>query len=189
MKAASGWDDEPGPYTQIPAVPAAPEPRYRPNVGIALFNRDGLVLIARRLRDDGPEIVAPGHDWQMPQGGVDDGEDLLAAARRELWEETNVTSAEILGQTSERIAYDFPPYDGPPHRLSPFRGQRQQWVAFRFTGDDGEIEVAGIRGGAVPEFGEWRWERIERLPELVVPFKRAVYEHVVHAFRPFAVSG
>jgi len=168
---------------------AAPEPRYRPNVGIALFNRDGLVLIARRLRDDGPEIVAPGHDWQMPQGGVDEGEDLLAAARRELWEETNVTSAEILGQTSERIAYDFPPYDGPPHRLSPFRGQRQQWVAFRFTGEDGEIEVAGIRGGAVPEFGEWRWERIERLPELVVPFKRAVYEHVARAFRPFALAG
>jgi putative (di)nucleoside polyphosphate hydrolase len=163
-----------------------PELRYRLNVGIALFNRDGLVLIARRLRDDGPEIIAPGHEWQMPQGGVDEGEDLLAAARRELWEETGVTSADHLGQTSEWVSYDFPPYDGPPHRLSPFLGQRQRWFAFRFTGQESEIEVAGIRGGADPEFSEWRWESLERLPELVVPFKRAVYEHVVREFWPFA---
>jgi putative (di)nucleoside polyphosphate hydrolase len=159
---------------------------YRPNVGIALFNPEGLVLIARRLRDDGPETILPGHEWQMPQGGVDGGEDPLTTARRELWEETNVTSAVILGQTSEWVTYDFPPYDGPPHRLSPFRGQRQRWVAFRFTGEESEIEVAGIRGEAVPEFSEWRWERIERLPELVVPFKRAVYEHVAREFLPFA---
>ncbi|UVF17835.1 RNA pyrophosphohydrolase [Microvirga terrae] len=160
--------------------------RYRPNVGIALFNGDGLVLIARRLRDDGPEIIAPGHDWQMPQGGVDDGEDVLAAARRELWEETSVTNASLLGLTPEWVAYDFPPYAGPPHRLSPFRGQSQRWAAFRFTGTDDEIEVGGIRGGAVPEFSAWRWERLERLPDLVVPFKRAVYEHVAREFAPFA---
>ncbi|WP_262297780.1 RNA pyrophosphohydrolase [Microvirga sesbaniae] len=162
-----------------------PEARYRPNVGIALFNRSGLVLIARRLRDDGPEIIMPGHDWQMPQGGVDAGEDLLAAARRELWEETSVTNASLLGQTSEWVAYDFPPYAGPMHRLSPFRGQRQRWVAFRFTGAEDEIEVSGIRGGAVPEFSTWSWERLERLPDLVVPFKRHVYEHVVREFAPF----
>lgn len=166
----------------------APAPRYRPNVGIALFNRAGLVLIARRLRDDGPEVIAPGHEWQMPQGGVDEGEDLLAAARRELWEETSVTQADVLGQTSEWVTYDFPPYSGPPHRLSPFRGQRQRWVAFRFLGEESEIEVAGIRGGAVPEFSEWRWERLERLPALVVPFKRTVYEHVARAFLPFATE-
>jgi len=164
------------------------EPLYRPNVGIALFNQDGLVLIARRLRDDGPETIAPGHEWQMPQGGIDGEEDLLAAARRELWEETNVTSAVPLGQTSEWVAYDFPPYAGPPHRLSPFRGQRQRWAAFRFTGQESEIAVAGVRGGAVPEFSEWRWERLERLPELVVPFKRAVYEHVIREFRPFSAG-
>jgi putative (di)nucleoside polyphosphate hydrolase len=165
---------------------ATAEPLYRPNVGIALFNREGLVLIARRLRDDGPEIIAPGHEWQMPQGGIDPGEDLLAAAKRELWEETSVTSAEVLGQTSEWVSYDFPPYAGPPHRLSPFRGQRQQWVAFRFTGEESGIDVAGIRGGADPEFSEWRWESVLRLPELVVPFKRAVYEHVGRAFQSFA---
>jgi putative (di)nucleoside polyphosphate hydrolase len=162
------------------------EPAYRPNVGIALFNREGLVLIARRLCDDGPEIIVPGHEWQMPQGGVDKGEDLLATARRELWEETGVTSANHLGQTSEWVTYDFPPYGGPPHRLSPFRGQRQRWVAFRFTGQENEIEVTGVRGGADPEFSAWRWENLDRLPELVVPFKRAVYEQVAREFRPFA---
>lgn len=161
-------------------------PLYRPNVGIALFNGDGRVLIARRLRDDGPEIILPGHEWQMPQGGVDPGEDLLTAARRELWEETAVTSATYLGRLSGWVIYEFPPYDGPPHRLSPFRGQRQQWLAFRFTGEESEIEVTQTRGGMEPEFSHWRWEAIDRLPELVAPFKRAVYERVAHEFRPFA---
>ena len=164
------------------------EPLYRPNVGIALFNRQGRVLIARRLRDDGPEIIAPGHEWQMPQGGIDGDEDLLTTAKRELWEETSVTSAVPLAQTSEWVTYDFPPYFGPPHRLSPFRGQRQRWVAFRFTGEESEIKVSGVRGGMVPEFSEWRWERLERLQELVVPFTRAVYEHVAREFRPFAAD-
>jgi putative (di)nucleoside polyphosphate hydrolase len=159
---------------------------YRPNVGIALFNRGGRVLIARRLRDSGPEIILPGHDWQMPQGGIDEGEDILAAARRELWEETNVTSVAYLGETSAWMSYDFPPYDGPPHHLTPFKGQRQKWVAFRFLGDEAEIEVTQSRGGMDPEFSEWRWERLDRAPELVVPFRRAVYEQVAEAFKGFA---
>ena len=163
-----------------------PEPLYRPNVGIALFNREGRVLIARRLRDDGPETIAPGHEWQMPQGGIDGGEDLVATAKRELWEETSVTSATYLGQTADWLTYDFPAYAGPTHRLSPFRGQRQRWLAFRFTGEDSEIDVAGVRGGAEPEFSEWRWESLERLPELVVPLKRHVYEQVARSFRRFA---
>ena len=162
------------------------EPLYRPNVGIALFNRAGQVLIARRLRDDGPEIVLPGHEWQMPQGGVDPGEDPVAAARRELWEETNVTSAVYLAQTAAWVTYDFPPYEGPPHRLSPFRGQRQRWVAFRFEGGEGEIEVTQSRGGMEPEFSAWRWEALDRVSALVVPFKRTVYERVAREFRAFA---
>jgi len=162
------------------------ESLYRPNVGIALFNRAGQVLIARRLRDDGPEIVMPGHEWQMPQGGVDPGEDLVAAARRELWEETNVTSTVHLAQTAFWVTYDFPPYDGPSHRLSPFRGQRQRWVAFRFEGSEGEIEVTQSRGGMEPEFSEWRWEALDRVSALVVPFKRSVYEHVTREFQAFA---
>jgi putative (di)nucleoside polyphosphate hydrolase len=159
---------------------------YRANVGIALFNRAGLVLIARRLRDDGPEVVLPGHDWQMPQGGVDPGEDELAAARRELWEETCVTSAEPLGRTAGLHDYDFPPYDGPWHRLCAFRGQRQRWFAFRFTGEEDEIDVTLGEGGAEPEFSAWRWERLERVPGLVVPFKRGVYDAVAREFARFA---
>ncbi len=161
------------------------KPRYRLNAGIALFNAAGRVLVARRLRDDGPEIILPGCEWQMPQGGIDPGEDLLTAARRELWEETSVTSAEFLGTLTEWLPYDFPPYDGPPHRLSPFKGQRQQWVAFRFTGVDREIDLTQVHNGAEPEFGEWRWERLESVPEFVVPFKRETYRRVAEAFRRF----
>jgi putative (di)nucleoside polyphosphate hydrolase len=161
---------------------------YRPNVGIALFNKAGRVWIARRLRDDGPEIIAPGHEWQMPQGGIDPGEDPHPAALRELYEETGVQGAEYLGEIPEWLTYDFPPYDGPPHKLAAFRGQRQKWFALRFTGDDGEFDVSVDRGPDVlaPEFGEWRWECLERLPELVVPFKREIYARVVTEFARFA---
>jgi len=162
------------------------EPNYRLNVGIALFNASGQVLIARRLWSSGPEIIMPGHEWQMPQGGIDAGEDPLAAAFRELEEETSVTSAVHLGGTDGWIAYDFPPYDGPPHHLSPFRGQRQKWFAMRFTGHESEIDVTLTHGSAVPEFAEWRWQALADVPALVVPFKRAVYERVAEAFAPFA---
>ncbi len=159
---------------------------YRPNVGIALFNRHGQVLIAKRFANSGPEIVTPGLEWQMPQGGMDEGEDLIACARRELWEETGVTSADYLGQTSEWMSYDFPPYSGPPHRLTVFRGQRQKWVAFRFAGEENEIDVSGVRNGMKPEFNEWRWEALDRVADLVIGFRRPVYEQVALAFRSFA---
>ena len=160
---------------------------YRQNVGIALFNRDGHVLIARRLRNDGPEIILPGHEWQMPQGGVDPGEDTLAAARRELWEETAVVNAIHLGETEGWMTYEFPAYDGPWHRLCAFRGQRQRWYAFRFAGNDSEIDVTRGEGGADPEFSAWRWERLDKVASLVVPFKQSVYAQVASAFLAFAV--
>jgi putative (di)nucleoside polyphosphate hydrolase len=144
------------------------------------------VLIGRRFRGDGPEIILPGLEWQMPQGGVDDGDDLRLAALRELWEETGVKSVTYLGET-ECLAYDFPPYDGPPtHRLAKFRGQRQKWFALRFTGRDDEIDPTIPRNDQPAEFDSWRWERLDRVADLVVPFRREVYREVARRFAKFA---
>lgn len=159
---------------------------YRPNVGIALFNVQGRVLIARRFKDDGPEIILPGLEWQMPQGGIDPDEDPRPAAQRELYEETGVTSVAYLGEMPDWLTYDFPPYDGPPHRLGVFRGQRQKWFAFRFLGDEREIVVADVRNDQVPEFDAWRWEELARVPELVVPFRRGIYAAVAREFAKFS---
>ena len=159
---------------------------YRQNVGVALFNAQGRVFIARRFRDDGPEIVLPGLEWQMPQGGIDPAEDPRPAAVRELYEETGVTSIAYLGETAGWLSYDFPPYDGPPHRLAKFRGQRQKWFAFRFTGNEREIAMTEWRNGQEPEFDAWRWEPLGSVAALVVPFRRAVYEQVAREFARFA---
>lgn len=158
---------------------------YRPNVGIALFNADGRVLIGHRFRDDGPEIILPGLEWQMPQGGIDAGEEPRQAVMRELWEETGAVSADYLGE-SDWVTYEFPPYDGPPHRLGHFRGQRQKWFALRFTGRDDEIDPLTPRNGQPAEFDGWRWERLDRVADLVVPFRRDVYRHVAQHFAAFA---
>lgn len=155
---------------------------YRPNVGIALFDAGGRVLIARRIKDDGPEVIMQGREWQMPQGGVDPHEDLEVAARRELWEETGVTSAAVVGRLSIPVRYDFPPYSGPPHRLAAFRGQEQTWYAMRFLGTDAEIDLEIAGNGAEPEFDSWRWERLDRVTELVVPYKQHIYAQVAREF-------
>ena len=161
---------------------------YRPNVGIVLFNASGRVLIGRRFKDDGPEIILPGFEWQMPQGGIDADEDPRDAVMRELWEETGVTSADYLGET-DWLTYEFPPFPGPSsHRLAKFRGQRQKWYAVRFTGQDDEINVASPGGGHKAEFVSWRWEPMKNLPNLIVPFKRPVYERVVKEFSKLAGS-
>jgi putative (di)nucleoside polyphosphate hydrolase len=158
---------------------------YRPNVGVALFNASGQVLIGRRFRSDGPEIVLPGLEWQMPQGGIDADESPRDAVMRELFEETGVVNASYLGET-DWLTYDFPPYDGPPHRLAKFRGQRQKWFALRFTGRDHEVDPTATRNGQPPEFDQWRWERLQRVAELVVPFRREVYLAVAQSFAEFA---
>jgi putative (di)nucleoside polyphosphate hydrolase len=160
------------------------EPLYRRNVGIALFNAQGRVLIGHRFRDDGPEIVLPGLDWQMPQGGIDPDEEPRVAVTRELWEETGVTHADYLGETGW-MDYQFPPYHGPHHRLGHFRGQRQKWFALRFTGADSEIDPLATRNGQPPEFDAWRWERLDRVADLVVPFRREVYLAVARSFAGF----
>lgn len=164
----------------------AVEKPYRPNVGIALFNASGRVLIGRRFQDDGPEIIFPGLEWQMPQGGIDADEDPREAVLRELWEETNVRNADYLGET-DWLSYDFPPYNGPQsHRLAKFRGQRQKWFALRFQGSDAEIDPLTPRNGQPAEFDCWRWERLDHLAGLVVPFRRDVYLAVAQAFAQFA---
>jgi putative (di)nucleoside polyphosphate hydrolase len=159
---------------------------YRPNVGITLFNASGNVLIGRRFRDDGPEIILPGLEWQMPQGGIDANENPRDAVMRELWEETGVVHAKYLGET-DWLTYEFPPFPVPPsHRLARFRGQRQKWFALRFTGSDDEIDPLTPRNSQPAEFDQWRWERLDRIADLVVPFRRDVYRTVAQRFATFA---
>jgi putative (di)nucleoside polyphosphate hydrolase len=150
---------------------------------VVLFNREGRVFIGRRRGLSPKERYA----WQMPQGGIDEGEAPRAAALRELFEETNVASAEFLAEAPEWFAYELPVGMRAGAWRGGWRGQTQKWFAFRFTGDDGEIDIERPGGGKHrPEFAEWRWEEIDALPELIVPFKRPVYERVVAAFRPLA---
>ena len=164
----------------------ADEKPYRPNVGIALFNAWGQVLMGRRFRDDGPEIILPGLEWQMPQGGIDADENPRDAVMRELWEETSVVNATYLDET-DWLTYDFPPFTAPSsHRLAKFRGQRQKWFALRFAGSDDEIDPLTPRNGQPAEFDTWRWERLDRVADLVVPFRRDVYRTVAQHFAKFA---
>ncbi|EJW13034.1 Adenosine (5')-pentaphospho-(5'')-adenosine pyrophosphohydrolase [Rhodovulum sp. PH10] len=158
---------------------------YRPCVGLMVLNRDGLAFIGRRT--EGPEHVDAVHAWQMPQGGVDPGEDPWTAALRELWEETSIRSVEKLGEVEGWLAYDIPRDIVGQAWKGKYRGQKQKWYALRFTGEDAEIDVATPGGGAHPaEFAEWRWERLENLPGLIIPFKRPVYQRVVQEFSRFA---
>ncbi len=164
----------------------APHPGYRPCAGIALVNAAGDVFVGRRRAERGAPRSA--HEWQMPQGGIDEGEAPLEAARRELYEETNVRSTTLLAEAPEWLAYDLP--DGARGRFGGrYRGQTQKWFLFRFTGDEAEIDVKRPADGAHgPEFSAWRWEHWAALPDLVVPFKREVYAQVAEWFAPLAAQ-
>jgi putative (di)nucleoside polyphosphate hydrolase len=158
---------------------------YRRSAGVALLNRDGAVFIGRRKRSREAGLVV-GHEWQMPQGGIDDGEAPFEAALRELFEETNVSSTSLIAEAPQWLSYDLP--DNARSRWrGRYRGQTQKWFLLRFEGEDSEIDIERPGGGGhTPEFDAWRWERLEALPDLVVPFKRRVYEGVVAAFAPLA---
>ncbi len=157
---------------------------YRPCAGVTVFNRAGLVFVGRR--SGGPEHTDATHVWQMPQGGIDEGEDPYAGALRELYEETNIRSVEKLGEIAEWIAYDIPRDIAGEAWGGKYRGQKQKWFALRFTGPDSEIDVRSPGGGKhKAEFIDWRWVELKALPELVVPFKRETYERVVTAFSAF----
>ena len=156
---------------------------YRACVGVMLLNHRGLAFIGRRRNKDLVEHVAPGHEWQMPQGGIDKGEEPYDAAIRELYEETGVSSVKLLAEAPDWYAYELPGDIAEQAWKGRYRGQRQKWFAFRFEGDESEIEIENPPGGHRPEFDAWRWESMDRLPELIIPFKRPVYENVVAAFR------
>ncbi len=165
-----------------------PPPGYRPCVGLALFNRQGLVFIGRRANKDLREHVAPGHEWQMPQGGIDPGETPYQAALRELQEETNVTSVSLLAEAPAWLSYDLPVDIGKQAWKGRWRGQAQKWFAFRLEAADDEINILAPAGGHKAEFDAWRWERLEETPKLIIPFKQAVYQDVVRFFAPFAAG-
>ncbi|MBZ6079203.1 RNA pyrophosphohydrolase [Microvirga puerhi] len=157
---------------------------YRACVGVMLLNRQGQVFIGRRRSEGGGDHVSDGYAWQMPQGGIDPGEEPYQAALRELYEETNVRSVKLLAEAPEWYSYDLPSMVAGRAWRGRYRGQTQKWFAFRFEGDESEIEVQHPGGGHHrPEFDEWRWEEMRLLPELIIPFKRPVYENVVGVFR------
>lgn len=163
---------------------------YRPCVGIALFNAEGRVWVGRRSDVDA-EGEGDGHWWQMPQGGLDGDEAPEQAAYRELYEETSIpeSDARFIRAAPDWIAYDLPKELVGISWKGRFRGQKQKWIALRYTGDESTIDVLRPGGGKFkPEFSDWRWEKLERLPELIVPFKRHVYEQVVAAFADIPAS-
>jgi putative (di)nucleoside polyphosphate hydrolase len=157
---------------------------YRDCVGVAVFNAQGKVFIGRRRPEDDPDDSSEfGSPWQMPQGGIDKGENPIDTARRELFEETSIRSVRLLAEAPEWIYYDLPDEALGIALKGRYRGQRQRWFAFAFTGDEGEIDVRNPGGGKHPaEFDRWRWEEFEKLPKLVVPFKHDAYRKVVGAF-------
>ena len=155
--------------------------RYRPNVGLALFHKNGLVFVAKRIATDGP------YQWQMPQGGVDRGEAPADAAFRELEEEIGVRAehVDLLEETSDWLHYDFP--TDVRTKMKPrgrYLGQRQKWYAFRFKGRDADIRL----DLHTPEFVDWRWVPLQSAPGLVIPFKRPVYEEVAQRFKKYSVG-
>lgn len=147
---------------------------YRPCVGVMLINPQGLIFAGQRLDSDSPA-------WQMPQGGIDEGETPRKAAFRELWEETGVGKdlVQFVAKSDGWVTYDLPPELLGKVWGGKFRGQRQKWFLFRFTGSDDQIRIATEH----PEFSQWKWVQADEMLAAIVPFKRAVYDQVVTGFR------
>ena len=144
---------------------------YRPCVGIMLIDPGGRVFVGQR-------IDAPGTAWQMPQGGIDEGESPRQAALRELREEVGTDQAEVLAESRDLWRYDLPAELVPRLWGGRYRGQEQKWFALRFLGRDADIDIAT----AAPEFRAWRWAELAELPDLIVPFKRQIYLKVIAEF-------
>ena len=151
---------------------------YRRGVGVMLLNRDGLVWVGRRVNT--PDA------WQMPQGGIDDGETPRDAAMRELTEETAARSVDVIAQAKRWLRYDLPPRLADRSWNGRYRGQEQLWFACRFTGSEQELDPQAV---SHPEFSAWRWASIEDLTSLIVPFKRPLYSAVVAEFKHLTQPG
>ena len=149
---------------------------YRPCVGVVLIDARGLIFAGQRLDSPSPA-------WQMPQGGIDEGEKPKEAAYRELWEETGVTRDKVsfVAKTHGWVTYDLPPELLGKVWGGKYRGQKQKWFLFRFTGQDRDVQIATEH----PEFSTWRWILADEMVESIVPFKRAVYDQVIRRFRAY----
>lgn len=166
----------PDPYAHLP---------YRACVGQMVIDQHGRVWIGCRseIKND---AEGRGAWWQMPQGGIEANEDPYEAALRELYEETGIKSVELIAEHPDWLHYDLPTDLIGNAWKGRFRGQKQKWFAFRFTGDDSEIQVDPPPGGHQTEFVEWRWANVEEVMDLIIPFKRSVYRQVLDVFAPLA---
>ena len=154
---------------------SSPDKAYRPGVGIMLINAEGLVFIAERIDNPGA--------WQMPQGGIDEGEEPEIAVFREMEEEIGTRNAKIIGVLDEWLFYDFPAHAVQKLFNGKYHGQRQKWIALKFLGKDSDIHL-GMH--TEPEFSRWKWVPLNDLLNDVVPFKRATYERVMREFAKFS---
>ena len=154
---------------------------YRLNVGAAVFNAHGLVLVARRAKF--PNADGPTGGWQLPQGGIDADENPSEAIFRELAEEIGTANAEIIGEHPDLLSYDLPDELIGKAFNGRYRGQRQRWFALRFLGNDSEIR---LDADPHPEFDAWRWVKLSELPALAVPFKLPIYQILARDFAIYA---
>lgn len=152
---------------------------YRLGVGAVLFNASGHVLVAQR-------IDTPGDAWQMPQGGIDEDEDPRETVFRELEEEIGTADAEILAESDHWLTYDLPKALRKTVWKGRYRGQKQKWFALRFLGTDADINLTAHKH---PEFSAWKWAPLHTVPDLIVPFKRDLYQEIVTTFGHLADKG
>lgn len=155
---------------------------YRKCVGIMIINSDNKIWMGHRPVINNDEFKPGDKRWQMPQGGIDKGEAPIAAAKREMWEETGITNATMLAETDDWLNYDLPKDMIGQALKGKYRGQTQKWFAFRFEGNETEINIANPPDGAPVEFDEWQWVDIEEVSARIVAFKRDVYLQVVSQF-------
>ena len=146
---------------------------YRKGVGMMVFNDDKKIFVGKRIDNQ--------KAWQMPQGGVDENEDCLSAARRELYEETGIQSIRVIEKSKEKYTYDLPEYLLGKLWKGKYKGQKQRWFLIKFLGPDSEINL----NQKYPEFNEWKWVDIDELSNLIVPFKKELYLSVIKEFQSF----